>query len=142
VAYANLLEMILILVAAGHLQPAHDDATIEAVRPMAQRLNTCLWSRARSGGETNSLASPVTGGGIPVGRIQQLFLAALQEGLPEPDRWADAAWQRLAAQGERLVRGGRRLEGSADNLAELSRLAREFSQQRLPVLRALRMVPE
>lgn len=142
VAYANLLEMILILVAAGHLQPAHDDATIEAVRPMAQRLNTCLWSRARSGGETNSLASPVTGGGIPVGRIQQLFLAALQEGLPEPDRWADAAWQRLAAQGERMVRGGRRLEGSADNLAELSRLAREFSQQRLPVLRALRMVPE
>jgi SAM-dependent methyltransferase len=141
VAFANLVEMAFILVGVGHLQPAQDEASIEKARPAAHRLNARLLARARSSADVAHLASPVTGGGVPVGRIQQLFLAALVSGPAEPDRLAESVWRILAAQGERMVKDGQRIDGAAENLAELARLAAEFIQHRLPVLRALEVVP-
>lgn len=141
IAYMNLLEMIILLVGSGHLQPAQDEASIEASRPASQRLNACLTHKACFGADTTYLASPVTGGGIPVGRIQQLFLAALQAGLSESAQWAEWAWRSLDAQGERMLKSGRRIEEPEANLAELARQAMEFKEQRLPVLRALQVAP-
>lgn len=141
VAYVNLLEMLMLLVGSGHLQPAQDEAAIEASRPASQRLNACLAHKAGFGAEAGYLASPVTGGGIPVGRMQQLFLGALQSGLSEPAQWAEWAWRSLDAQGERMIRSGKRIDGPEANLAELVRLATEFKDQRLPQLRALQVAP-
>jgi SAM-dependent methyltransferase len=141
VAFANLVEMAFILVGVGQLQPAQDEETVERVRPVAQRLNARLIARARSSAEIAHLASPVTGGGVPVGRIQQLFLAALESGPAEADRLAEVVWRILAAQGERMVKDGQRIDGAAENRAELTRLAAEFIQHRWPVLKALEVVP-
>jgi SAM-dependent methyltransferase len=141
VAYANLVEMVFILVGAGHLQPAQDEVTIEAARPAALRLNASLVAKARSSAETAHLASPVTGGGVPVGRIHQLFLAALASGPAEPDRLAESVWRILSAQGERMVKDGQRIDGAAENQTELARLATDFIQHRLPALKALEVVP-
>jgi hypothetical protein len=40
-----------------------------------------------------------------------------------------------------MVKDGQRIDGAAENQAELARLAAEFIQHRLPVLRALEVVP-
>jgi len=69
------------------------------------------------------LASPVTGGGIPVSRPEQLFLAARASGLTGPDAWAEAAARVL------------RTDGPAQE--GLVQAARVFARGRLPVLQAL-----
>jgi SAM-dependent methyltransferase len=142
VAYANLVEMVFLLVGTGSLHPAQDEAAIEAARPATQRLNARLIDGVRLSADAPWLASPVTGGGVPVGRIQGLFLGALRSVPAEADGLAESAWRSLEGLGERLLRDGKRLEDPAENLKELTRLASEFLEFRLPVLRALQIAPE
>jgi hypothetical protein len=89
------------------------------------RLNAWLIERARIGRDTGDLASPVTGGGIAVERIEQLFLLALRHGKTQPEEWAREA--------STFVTTGRAA-------ADLSRQARSFAERRLPTLRALQIV--
>jgi hypothetical protein len=68
----------------------------------------------------------VVGGGVTVGRFQQLFLAAQRAGALEAQDIARSAWQVLAAQGQRLVKDGRTLETEQENLAELTQQAQAY----------------
>jgi hypothetical protein len=49
------------------------------------------------------------------------------------------AWQLLSAQGQRLIKDGQALESAEENLAELTRQAQAFAEQRLPLLKALQI---
>jgi SAM-dependent methyltransferase len=133
----SLLEVITILVGAGHAQPAQDDETVAKARPACARLNAHLIERARDREEVSHLASPVTGGGVAAPRFHQLFLKSLASGKQQPADWAQYVWSVLAAQGRRLVKDGKAIEKPEDNVAELTRQAQEFATRRLPVLRAL-----
>ena len=104
-------------------QPAVGAVTAQA-RPRTDRLNAHLIASARTAGDVQALASPVTGGGIPVGRAQQLFLAELRTGKKRPDEWAGAAAKVLRA----------------EPLASLVDQARAFAEGELPTLRALQVV--
>jgi hypothetical protein len=85
------------------------------------------------------LASPVTGGGIMVGRFQQLFLLAMSQGKKQPADWVQFVWQILSAQGQKLVQDGKTLETPEENLAELTAQATVFAEKQLPVLKALQI---
>ena len=87
------------------------------------------------------LASPVTGGGIPTTRFQQIFLLARSEGETTPEAWSHYAWNVLKAQNQHLVKDGKTVEGDADNLAQLLSMAREFARSRLPLYLAHQMMP-
>ena len=102
----------------------------------SKALNTHLFSRARFSQDVVFLASPVIGGGVGVGRFQQLFLLARQTGRPQPEAWAQFVWEILNAQGQRLVKEGKTFETPEENLAELQAQAKEFAK-RLPILQAL-----
>jgi hypothetical protein len=82
----------------------------------------------------------VTGGGIPVGRFEQLFLLAMSQGKKQPGEWAQFVWGILHAQGQKLVKEGKTLEADEQNLAELNEQARKFGEKQVPVLRALGVV--
>jgi hypothetical protein len=99
-----------------------------------------LMTKARSSNDISFLASPVTGGGISVGRFEQLFLLALGQGKKQPAEWAQFVWGILQAQGQKLVKEGRTLETEEENLAELNEQARKFGEKQVPVLRALGVV--
>ena len=90
--------------------------------------------RAGASGDVASLASPITGSGVPVMRFEQLFLQAREEQLATPSEWAAHAWRILASQGQRLLKDGAAIESEADNVAELTRQAEAFATERLPVL--------
>ncbi len=47
--------------------------------------NKAVIQRARDNGDLQSLASPVTGGGLTVARFPQLFLLAISEGQKQPE---------------------------------------------------------
>jgi SAM-dependent methyltransferase len=137
---AQLLEMALILCGKGDMAVAQDAAAVSAATKRCQLLNQKLFERARSSDDTSALAVPVTGGGIQVSRILQMFLLAQTKGKRGTDAMAEFAWSILGPQGHRLVREGATLQSAEENLAELKRQAIEFEETRLPAFKALGIV--
>jgi SAM-dependent methyltransferase len=132
---AQVLQAILVLAGAGHVHPTQEPAS--ASRTYCRALNRYLLECARSAGDIQFLASPVTGGGAPVPRLQQLFILALQFGTKSEAEQAAFAWGLLSGQGQRVIKDGKTLESPEENIAELTNMARQFTIKRLPVLRAL-----
>ena len=131
----NLVQAAVVLTGAGHLHPAQQPARQAQARSAA--LNRHLCERARSSDDFLFLASPVTGGGVPVNRQQQLFLLAAHKGKKTPSEQAKFVWDTLASQGQRVIKEGKALETPDENLAELSKQAEEFAETRAPILKAL-----
>ncbi|MDR0380300.1 MAG: class I SAM-dependent methyltransferase [Candidatus Accumulibacter sp.] len=131
---ARIHEAITLLVGANHLQPCPAGGEGDGQRyESARRFNQAVMARARHSSDLQCLASPVAGGGIGVGRIQQLFLLALAENDKDPARFV---WRILEAQGQRLAKDGKALNGEKENVAELNESYATF-QKRLPLLRNL-----
>lgn len=139
IAYGSLQQAIAVLVGMGNTAPCQPEAAEKQVRARCQALNRHLCGRAQFDNQIETLASPVTGGGISVNRFQQLFLAAFKQGKKQPAEWAAAVWQLLAAQNQRLIKEGKTLETAEKNLAELTAQATEFAEKRLPILTALQI---
>lgn len=137
VSFSQLVQAVLVLTGAGYMAAVQDDDVIRSATPHTERLNSYLMNKARSSADISYLASPVTGGGIPVGRFSQLFLLASAKGLQDAEAWAQFAWQQINDQGQRIIKDGKRLESPEENLAELTMQARAFEQKDLPTLKSL-----
>jgi len=123
--FEELAAAVFELAATGHVALAQDDATIGHCAPRTGRLNARLLAHAASSDDIAVLASPVTGGGVTVEWLEQLFLAAMESSGSAPEAWAAHA----------------RLRATAWDEAELATRARRFAERRLPVLRALGVAP-
>lgn len=132
---ARIVEAVMILAGTCALHPAQPDHAIDKARPHAARLNARLCDMARYSEDVNCLTSPVTGGALPVGRIEQLFLLARYQGMGASADWAAFAGEALKAQGHRIVRDGKPIEPDAQ-LQALYAQANTFQADRLPVLKA------
>jgi len=137
VSFPQLVQAVVLLSGIGHLALVQDDAHIAKAKKQTDKLNAHLCQKARGSSDVAYLASPVTGGGVSVGRFGQLFLLALLQGKKKPEEWAQFVWQILSSQGQKLIKEGKTIEVEADNLAELTDQANGFAQKNLPVLRAL-----
>jgi SAM-dependent methyltransferase len=140
VNFSQLLQVLVVLCGKGDLHPAQDERVTAKARPQCDRLNRHLMQRARGSEEINFLASPVTGGGVMVGRFEQLFLLAQAQGLKTTSEWASYVAKLLQAQGQRLVRDGQPMESDEETGVELMRRAEAFQHQRLRALQALQVV--
>lgn len=151
----QVIDSALMLIGTGHaaplpIQPEQAEQPDERARAEIARrthaLNRHVLHKARlpsapgNEAEIGHLSSPVTGGGVAVDRIEQLLLLAWLECGDDVAAWPQVAWKHVAAQGKKLVRDGVRLDGEAENLAELAAQAEVFARTRLPILRALQVV--
>ena len=136
----QIQQAVLLLIGQGHLSPAQDVKIVETCKTHAKTLNQVLLNKARGSGDVGYLANPVTGGGLPVNRFQQLFLLAYQQGQKSSEQMAQFAWNTLIAQGQRLIKEGKTLETAEDNLNELTAQAGSFNSKLLPILRAHHML--
>lgn len=127
---------IAVLVGLGYIAVVQDDKTIAKAKPVVEKLNGLLIQKSRSRSEIAYLASPVTGGGVKVDRLEQLLLAFRAQGRKTPADWAAGVYEILAAQGQQLVKDGQTLTTAEENLAELNVRAQAL-ESRLPILRAL-----
>jgi len=139
VHFAQVQQAVMVLMGAGHVQPAQEESVTARARKHTDRLNLHIMTKARARHDLNYLASPVTGGGITVSRFWQLFLLAARKGRKQPAEWAEWAWEVLAAQGQRVVKEGKVLESPEENLAELQAQAVAFAEKRLSALKALQI---
>jgi hypothetical protein len=79
-SWVSLTDAIKVLVGRGDLQPAlpeDGDAKREA---STRGFNAAVLARATQSAEFGYLASPVTGGGVRVDRIAQIYLRGRREG--------------------------------------------------------------
>ena len=137
--FAQIIQAVLTLGGVGAVSPVQDDAVTSKTRKNADRLNAYLIDKARGSGDVNFLASSVTGGGVAVGRMQQLFLLALSRGRKQPQEWAEFAWEILAGQGQKIIKEGKALETPAENLTEITEQAKAVAEKSLSVLKALQI---
>ena len=137
--FAQVLQAAVVLAGKGDVVsvvPGEVSATVQA---QSDRLNLHLMDKARASGDVSYLASPVTGGGVVVGRFQQLFLLSRAQGGQTAQDWAAFAWKTLAGQGLKLVKDGQQLATAEDNLAELTSQAQDFEAKWLPIMKGLRI---
>lgn len=139
VRFAQIMQASLVLSGLGHLVAVQEDTVTSKAKKQCDKINSHLYSKARGSIDVSYLASPVTGGGVSVGRFQQLFLLALSNGKKQPADWVQFAWQILQAQGQKLVKEGKTLETAEENLAELTTQATVFAEKQLPILKALQI---
>lgn len=139
ITFPQILEAALILVGKGDVAVAQDEARVSRGKKACERLNQHLMSKSRASNDLAYLASPVTGGGIQINRIQQLFVLARQQGRKTPQEWARFAWDHLQALGQRLTKEGKELETAEENLTELTAQAQSFAEKQLPILKALQI---
>lgn len=137
----QLLVAVLVLVEGGHLAPVQDDATALKVVESCQSINRHLIAKACEDADVQLLASPLIGGGVAVGRINQLFMRAILEGKSSPQAWAEFAWQVLSAQGQSLVKDGKTLDSPEENMRELLVQAIGCRDKQKPILQALQVWP-
>jgi hypothetical protein len=78
--WAQLLQATMVLAGSGHLAPVQHDEVAQRASTTARAANDWLLQRARGSSDLSYLASAVTGGAVAVGRFQQLFLLARQQG--------------------------------------------------------------
>ena len=124
ISFAQLTQAVLFLTGTGHVLAVQDEATMIQARKYTQALNAHLIDRAQGNDEIGHLASPVTGGGVKVTRLQRLFLLARSQGRTDATDWAQFAWQTIAPQ---------------TRLAELTAQANDFAELQLPILQALQI---
>lgn len=141
IALGSIVEAVMVLAGTGALYPAQDEATIAAAGPASARLNARLCGMARYADDIAVLASPVTGGAVKVGRIEQLFLLARSQGHQDEEAWARFTAAAFEAQGQRLLQDGAPLDSDARQLEVLRAHARSFGATRLLILDALGVAP-
>lgn len=140
IVLTQITQAMLLLAGEGHLGSVQDDAQVAKARKRADSLNAHLMHLSRSSNEFNFLASPVTGGGVPVNRFEQLFIQAYLQGKKQPAEWAQHVWQLLAIQNQKLIKEGKALETAEENVAELTQQAMSFAEQRLHIMKVLQII--
>jgi hypothetical protein len=135
----KVVQALLVLTAQGHVHPVQTEEVTTKAANTTKKLNQHLINLAKGSADVSFLASPVTGGGIAVGRVQQLFLLSIGQGKKQPQDWVQDTWALLKSQGHRIVKAGQTLQADEENLTELTQLAADFQAKALPVLRGLRI---
>ncbi len=122
ISLAQLTQAAMFLSGTGHLLAVQEEATALSARKHTRALNAHLIDRSLGSAEIGHLASPITGGGVKVTRLQQLFLLARSQGHTGAEDCAQFVAHALAPQ---------------IGLAELTVQAHDFNNQHWPIFQAL-----
>ena len=136
----QVVQSLIVLCGSKHVIQTQDDAAITKSKKSSARLNQHLIKMARNNNDIQSLASPVSGGGIGVSRFDQLFLLAMSSGKKDPPELALFVWNIFAQQGQKILKDGKALETPEENISELKQKADAFLQNTLPKLKILGVV--
>jgi len=140
ISLLQIIQAAMLLVGSGQMALAQEENIIAKARKHTDKLNNYILRKASSSGDIVYLASPVTGGGINVGRFQQLFLVGLSKGLRSPNDFAQFVWKILSAQGQKILKEGKTLETAEENIEELTEQTIIFLEKQLPILKALQVI--
>jgi hypothetical protein len=128
---ARLQQALVVMTGAGWIQPCGSAAREAERRAGAAAFNDAVRARALASAEITVQAAAVSGSGVTVDRVGQLFLRALSGNADDP---AEYVTRILRAQGEKMVKDGDVLETPEENAAEIARRWADFVAGQLPRL--------
>ncbi|MEI1252210.1 class I SAM-dependent methyltransferase [Rhizobium aouanii] len=134
----DIVDLLTVLTGAGFAAPAQSPS--ETVSEQCRALNRHILQRALVSMDLHHMVSPVTGGGIGLNHMTQLFVLATTAGEDGAEALANYVWDFLDSTGERLVRDGNKIEAKDENLKEIRILARKFVKFGRPLLQALQII--
>ena len=124
---------VTILVEGNYVMPCQSDEAVKLVKKSCERLNAHLCERSKFDDTINILASPLTGCGVNIKGVSQMFLAQYRGGVKTADKLAETvheiALQRAAYE--------ERAETPEETLPHLKFLAERFLTRDLPIYKAL-----
>ncbi|WP_434114299.1 class I SAM-dependent methyltransferase [Paraburkholderia caffeinilytica] len=132
-----IVKAMTLLVGAGVLLNVQDEARIALARPTSEKLNAAICEQALLHGDVQFLVSPVSGSGILIPRVPQLFLLARQRHLGEPTQWAEFAEAALHANPTPAHAAESVSVSPLDTRGDLIAKANRFAEIHLPILQAL-----
>ncbi len=130
-------QAITVLLGKGDLVTVLDEAASSRAQAPTRRLNRAFWQMARDRKDLPILASPVSGGGVRVERLNQLHLAARAAGVQSAEDLARHVFMVLRSQGELLLRDGVAVESDDETMMLLTEGAELFLTRSVPLLEAL-----
>lgn len=131
VGQAKVQQALTFLVGEGHCHPCLPAAGEPERRALAEGFNLAVAESAREGDTYSSFASPVTGGGIRVNRMNQLIWLAKRQNAPDVPQYI---WTVLQRVGQRVMKEGKPLSTAAENLAELRTMVATYERDVEPIL--------
>lgn len=137
--FQDVMQILTVLAGAGFVAPATQPSL--EVKRRCYRLNQHILSRAKVNPELLYLVSPVTGGGINVPHLSQLFILAFQDGAETEQDLFTAVNQVLDQSSDGLQRNGVKLD-SAEVLGLVRASAARFLRYDVPLLRALQVLDD
>lgn len=137
VNFQQMIQAIMVLCGKGHLAIAQNSETSALVEKSCDALNAYIYGRSRADNEINFAASPITGGGVGVGRFSQLFLLANRHGFNKQNEAISFVWNILSIQGQKLIKEGQTLKTDDENLNQLKNEWISFISHDKPILDAL-----
>ena len=137
---AALENILVLLVNAGKISPCQSSDAVNKVENQCHALNKHICERAKFADEIQFLASPLTGGGISLNRFERIFTAAIFDGKSTVEEIADYCWKVFQSQRQVLTVEGKQLLTAEENIAEFKKGVKPFLENRLPVLKTLKVV--
>ncbi|CAB3807412.1 hypothetical protein LMG28690_06797 [Paraburkholderia caffeinilytica] len=137
ITFPFIVKAVTLLAGAGVLLNVQDEAHVDLARPSSDRLNAAICEQALQHGDVQFLVSPVSGSGVFIPRVPQLFLLARRRHLREPTQWAEFAEAALHTS----PTPAHAMEGvsvsSLNTRSDLIAKANRFAEIHLPILKAL-----
>ena len=133
----DIIKVTMLLIGKGDVCLAQDDEAIQQARHTTKNLNDLLMKKSRGSNDLHYLASSVTGGGVLIGALNQLFTHAFSTGKTTPQQLADDVYANFDARGQKLVRSGKEVDSKDEAIKHLNLLAQQFCSEQLPILQKL-----
>lgn len=130
-------QALLVLSGMGVCSPTHDMKMAKNVVKSARGLNRELYRRAEFSADSSTIAAPLIGSGVTLGRFEQMFLHAMENAQKAPDEHVSNV---LAAQGQRITIDGKAAESEEVQLTEIKKQYAAFQSERLPILKSLMVI--
>ncbi|BAV65990.1 class I SAM-dependent methyltransferase [Sphingobium cloacae] len=130
----QIWEALLILMGQGFVASVQIPASQSATPAASRRLNAHICKRAQYSGDIQHLAAPLIGSALPVNRIEQLFLHAINQVHDDAPAFVRDT---LVAQEQRLVIDGKEIADGKEIEAQARKMFGKFSEDRLSVLKAV-----
>ena len=138
--FAKVTQSIMVLIGKKSIAVVQEEKEISKAKEKTDRINKYLIEHAYGSKEIAYLVSPATAGGIPLNRIQKMFLAAIKAGKKTPKDWAEFAWKIISSQNQRIVNDGKEISTAEESINHLTKESRDFSKKQIPILKALNIM--
>ena len=125
----NLREIVLVLMSRGTVTLARSEQEVADCKTSVDNFNTGICKAAGTGVDFNYLASPVTGGGIQLGWLEQLFYY----GAKTKKDGVKLVKQRLTERGDTMLVDGRALADPKEIDTALQERFTAFEKKFMPI---------